>query len=106
MAAPHEPGAAHVEHRERPRARGPGEPVNARDLFALAHDLRAAGIPYEPDLTWPLPVRHETALYVALGHLVDRGEHWLRTPLYRRTLDALRWIEALGKRSRWAGWFR
>mgnify|MGYP003559615582 FL=1 len=78
--------------------------MNARDLFVLVRDLRAAGIPYEPDLTLPLPVRHQTALYVALGHLVKRDEDWLRTPRYRRTIAALRWIEAVGKRSRWAKW--
>jgi hypothetical protein len=48
-------------------------------------------------------VRHQTALYVALGHLCKREEEY--TPLGRRTLEALRWIEALGKRSRWSGWF-
>jgi len=79
--------------------------VSARDLFALARDLRAAGIPYEPDLTWPLPVRHQTALTIALGHLVKRGAPFLLRGLYRRTLTALRWIEALGARSRWASWF-
>lgn len=84
--------------------------MTARGLFALVRDLRAAGIPYETEdgseHPLPMPVRHQTALYIALGHLVNRGEDWLRTPLYRRTLDALRWIEALGKRSRWAGRFR
>lgn len=78
--------------------------MTARGLFTLVRDLRAAGIPYEPDLTFPLPVRHQTALTIALGTLVKRAEEW--EPLGRRTLDALRWIEAVGKRSRWAGWFR
>ncbi len=77
----------------------------ARDLFALARDLRMTGIPYEPDLTLPLPVRHQTALIFALGHLVKRGAPGLHRGMYRRTLAALAWIEALGARSRWAGWF-
>lgn len=72
-------------------------------LAALIKDLRAAGIPYEPDLTWPPPVRHRTALYIALGHLVQRGEE--RSPLGRRVSVALNWIKALGRRSRWASWF-
>ena len=82
-------------------------------LFVLARDLRAAGIPYEPDLTLPLPVRHQTALYVAIGGLCRRVDE-ARTyedfaaacGLRKRCHVALRWIEALGKRSRWAGWFR
>ena len=79
--------------------------MTARDLFTLARDLRAAGIPYEPDLSFPLPVRHQTALYIALGHLCERfggpTDH-----LRRRTSAALSWFKAIGKRSRWAGWFR
>lgn len=77
--------------------------MTGRDLLVLVRDLRAAGIPYEPDMTWPPPVRHRTALYIALGHLVDPPLY--RGDLYRRTLSALRWIKALGARSRWAGWF-
>lgn len=76
--------------------------MSACDLFALVRDLRAAGIPYEPDLTWPLPVRHQTALIIALGHLADPPLY--RGSLYRRTLAALSWINALGARSRWARW--
>lgn len=85
--------------------------MTARDLFTLARDLRAAGIPYETDdgseYPLPMPVRHQTALYIAIGHLVERGERlpW-NVGLYRRTMVALRWIQDLGKRSRWAGWFR
>lgn len=77
--------------------------MTARDLFSLARDLRAVGIPYEPDLSFPLPVRHQSALLVALGYLVDPPHY--RGPLYHRTRAALRWIEAVGKRSRWASWF-
>jgi hypothetical protein len=77
--------------------------MSARDLFALARDLRAAGVPYEPDLTWPLPVRHRSALYVALGHLCNRYEE--HGPLGRRVLAALDWIDRVGARSRWASWF-
>lgn len=72
-------------------------------LAALVKDLRAAGIPYEPDLTRPLPVRHRTALYIALGHLCDREEEY--GPLGMRVKVALRWIKAVGRRSRWASWF-
>ena len=77
-------------------------------LAALVKDLRAAGIPYEPDLTWPPPVRHRTALYIALGHLVKRCERpgaVHANALRRRVVTALDWIKALGRRSRWAGWF-
>jgi len=77
-------------------------------LAALIKDLRAVGIPYEPDLTWPPPVRHEVVLITALGHLVQRCErpaavraHALR----RRVIAALDWVRALGRRSRWASWF-
>lgn len=87
--------------------------MNARDLFALVRDLRAAGIPYEPDLTFPLPVRHQSALFVAIGGLCRRIDE-ARTyedfaaacELRKRCHVALRWIEALGARSRWAGRFR
>lgn len=67
-------------------------------LAALVKDLRAAGIPYEPDLTWNPPVRHRSALYVALGHLCNRGEEY--GPLGMRVKDALKWVKALGRRSR------
>ena len=87
--------------------------MTARDLFTLARDLRAAGIPYEPDLTFPLPVRHQAALYVAIGGLCRRIDEALdyegfaaACELRKRCHMSLRWIEAIGKRSRWAGRFR
>lgn len=86
--------------------------MNARDLFALVRDLGAAGIPYEPDLTWPLPVRHQTALTIAIGGLCRRideartyGDFAAACGLRKRCHMALRWIEAIGRRSRWASWF-
>lgn len=87
-----------------------GGSVTARDLFVLVRDLRAAGIPYDLDLSWTLLVRHHIALTVALGRLcirIDEArtyEHFaLACGLRKRCHVALRWIEALGKRSRWAG---
>jgi len=82
--------------------------VTARDpsadtLRKLVADLRDEGIPYELDLSYPCPVRHQTALYVVLGHLCNRGDEW--TPLGRRVLLALRRVQRIGKRSRFAGWF-
>lgn len=81
-------------------------------LAALVKDLRAAGIPYEPDLTWPPPVRHRTALYIALGRTCIRideatsyAEFVAMCSLRKRCHAALYWIKALGRRSRWAGWF-
>ena len=74
-------------------------------IAALIKDLRAVGIPYEPDLTWPPPVRHRTALYIALGHLCKRPGSGRTDDLRQRTSAALRWIKALGRRSRWASWF-
>ena len=71
--------------------------MTARGLFALVRDLRAAGIPYEPDLTFPLPVRHQALDYEGFAAACE-----LRT----RCHMSLRWIEAIGKRSRWAGRFR
>lgn len=90
---------------------------DAMNLHALVKDLRAAGIPYDPEDRLPPPVRHRAALYVALGHLVERVEavhtsaeiplsqlrvFWI---LRRRTSAALDWIRAVGRRSRWASWF-
>jgi len=73
---------------------------------SLIRDIRAAGIPYEPEIDrLPFPVRHQAALHVALGHACIEGErHWrwphdTLAPLRRRILAALGWIEALGKRS-------
>lgn len=73
------------------------------DLRALVRDLREAGIPYELRLDLPCPVRHEAALYMALGHLCNRELEW--TPIGRRVLTALHHVQAVGRRSRFAGWF-
>lgn len=45
---------------------------------SLVRDIRAAGIPYEPEIDrLPFPVRHHVALTLALGHAVIAGErHW------------------------------
>ena len=87
------------------------------NLHALVKDLRAAGIPYDPEDRLPLPVRHRAALYVALGHITKRIEAVYTSAeiplsqvrvlgsLRRRTSAALDWIRALGRRSRWASWF-
>lgn len=68
-------------------------------IHVLARDLRSVGIPYELDLTWSCLSRHHTALITTLGHLVMRGAPCLHRGLYRRTLAALRWVEALRARS-------
>lgn len=80
--------------------------TGAAALRALIDDLRAVGIPYEPDLTFPAPVRHQSALLVALGTLCKRGQE--RTPLGRRVLESIGWVEAVSSRLRWAalGWFK
>lgn len=80
----------------------------AVDFRALVRDLRAAGIPYEPDLSFPCPVRHQTALYVAIGHLCERCERpgqIAANRLRRRAIDAVRRVQDIGRRSRFAGWF-
>ena len=91
--------------------------MTARGLFALVRDLRAAGIPYETEdgseHPLPMPVRHQAALYVAIGGLCRRIDEALdyegfaaACELRKRCHMSLRWIEAIGKRSRWAGRFR
>jgi len=73
-------------------------------IHQLVKDLQAADVPYEPDLTFPCPVRHRTCLHIALGTLCERHEE--RGQLARRVLSALRWLDGVGLRSRFAGWFR
>lgn len=70
----------------------------------MVRELQAAGVPYEPDITWPVAVRQQSALYVALGYLCERREE--RGALAKEVLWALGWIWAIGARSVYAEWFR
>lgn len=77
------------------------------DLAATIRDIRGAGISYGPDLTFPAIVRHRAPLYVALGTLCQRGEErGHHNNLGARILSSLRTIDEIGRRSRYAGWFR
>jgi len=91
--------------------------VNAADFAALVRDLRAAGIDFEPEIDrLPFLVRQQAALTIAIGQLcqrVDGPRDWrdfmLVCSLRKRCYPALRWIEAMGKRSIWGtkyGWFK
>lgn len=90
--------------------------MNAADFAALVRDLRAAGLRFEPDVSYPFLVRQQAALFVAIGQLCrviekprDFQEYWTAGRLRQRCYPALRWIEAMGKRSIWGtkyGWFR
>lgn len=95
----------------------------AATLRALVSDLRAEGIPYEPEIDrLPFLVRERAALTTALGHVVtgddddrrpagltwrERLDRRLRLDgLRRRLLTALDDLEAIGLRSVYASWFR
>jgi hypothetical protein len=91
--------------------------MNAADFSALVRDLRAAGIDFEPEIDrLPFLVRQRAALMIALGQLcirLDAPRDWAEfvtlCNLRKRCHPALRWIEAMGKRSIWGtkyGWFR
>jgi hypothetical protein len=91
--------------------------MSAAEFAALVKDLRAAGIDFEPEIDrLPFLVRERAALHIALGQLRrmierprDFQEYWRAGQLRKRCYPALRWIEAMGKRSIWGtkyGWFR
>ncbi len=92
------------------------------NLRQLVDDIRAAGIPYEPEIDrLPFLVREHAALITALGHAVIMDEEAgrdlagdLRPVIARqrvlralrlRIMEGLRAIEAMGRRSRFASWF-
>lgn len=94
-----------------------GEGVNAGDFAALVRDLRAAGIDYDPEIDrLPFLVRQRAALMTAIGQLcirLDAPRDWAEfvtlCNLRKRCYPALRWVEAMGKRSIWGtkyGWFK
>ena len=80
--------------------------MSVTDLRVLILDLRATHIPYDPDITLPCPVRHQSALYVALGHLCERCSNGTIERLKARVSSAIDLVQAIGRRSRFAGWFK
>ena len=90
--------------------------MNARDFAALVKDLRAEGVPFEPEIDrLPFLVRQQAALVIAIGSICirldevrDYREFVALCFLRKRCYPALRWIEAIGARSIWAkrGWFK
>lgn len=89
----------------------------ATTIRGLIVDLRAEGLEYLIDETFPVPVRHRTALTTALGACVlAEEETW--TPLgdlrrlrrlralRKRVHAALHEVEAWGRTTRWASWFK
>ena len=91
--------------------------MNAADFAALVRDLRAAGIDYDPEIDrLPFLVRQQASMFIAIGQLCirldtprDYQEFVTLCNLRKRCYPALRWIEAMGKRSIWGtkyGWFR
>ena len=94
----------------------------AATLRDLIRDLEAEGIPYRLDdhaMRFPVPVRHQIALTMALGRCAIIDEEYVSSLTARENYDrrmrvralrdrvhrTLRAVEAWGKTTRWAGWF-
>lgn len=78
--------------------------MSVDDIKAIIADLRAAGVPYEPDHSEPMLVRQYLALAAAAKYLALQNAKW--TPLRCRVEYAMNWIRKKGKMSSDAKWFR